>query len=56
MKLARAARALAALAARRLAALAFRGIEDGDDPSRPVPPALPTEVWALIMDNAESYR
>ena len=57
MKLARAARALAALAARRLAALAFRGIEDGDDPSRPVPPALPSDAWALIVGReAPSFR
>ena len=45
-----------ALAARMLAALTVRGSDHGVDPSRPVPPALPTEVWALIMDRAETCR
>ena len=37
-------------------ALAATGPEDGVDPSRPVPPELPTDAWALIMDRVASCR
>ena len=46
----------AARAARASKALAARGPEDGVDPSRPVPPALPRDAWALIMDCTASCR
>ena len=39
------------------AALAARGPEDCVDPSRPVPPALPSDAWALIVGReAPSFR
>ena len=44
-----------ARAERASASLAARVPEDGVDPSRPVPPALPSDVWALIMDFASSW-
>ena len=44
------AEAAEARAERAEAFLAARGPEEGPDPPRPVPPALPTDVWALIMD------
>ena len=39
-----------------LAALIARGPVDETDPSRPFPPALPTDAWALIMDRLASCR
>ena len=47
---------VAARSTRASAALAARGPEEGVDPARPVPPALPTDVWALVLDRAASCR
>ena len=38
------------------AALAARGREDGVDPSRPVPPAPPSDAWALIAGRSAPSR
>ena len=46
----------AARGERASAALAARGPEDGVETSRPVPPALPTDAWAVIMDYTVSCR
>ena len=46
----------AARAARTAAFLTARGPEGGVDPSRPVPPDLPSDAWAVIMDRAASCR
>ena len=45
-----------AFATRELAAIVTLVPEDEADPSRPAAPALPTDVWILIMDRAPSCR